>query len=83
MVLNWDKATKPQLLQIALNENCPLHYKYQACSEMQMRWNNHMLTDVVRMFGKGSSALEIAEYLGISVNTVGGIISKYKLRRAN
>jgi hypothetical protein len=82
MVLRWHKATKVHLLQIALKEDCPLDYKYKACSELQMRWNNDMLTDVVIMVGRGCSGLEIADYLGIDVETVGGIISKYKLRRA-
>lgn len=80
--MKWEKASKPQLLQIALNEDCPLEFKYQACSELQMRWNNDMLTDVVIMYGKGYSPKEIAEYLGISCEMVGGIISKYDLRRA-
>lgn len=79
--MKWHTANKQQLLQIALNESCPNDYKFRACSEMQTRWSEDMLTDVVLFYGRGFSALEIAEYLGIRVELVGGIISKYKLRR--
>lgn len=79
--MKWHKATKQQLLQIALNEDCPIDFKYKACYELQMRWNNNMLTDVVVMYGKGYSPTEIAEYLGIGTQTVSGMISKYNLRR--
>jgi hypothetical protein len=82
VLMDWHKATKVQLLHLALEEDCPLDYKYKACAELQMRWNNDMLTDVVIMYGKGYSPKEIADYLGISCEMIGGIISKYNLRRA-
>lgn len=80
--MNWGKANKNQLLQVAFEEVCPIEFKYRAASELQMRWNNNMLTDVVIMYGKGYTPKEIADYLGISREMVGGIISKYDLRRA-
>ena len=79
--MKWHLANKHQLLHIALKEACPIDYKYRAASELQTRWTEDMLTDVVLFYGRGFSALEIAEYLGIKVELVGGIISKYKLRR--
>jgi replication fork clamp-binding protein CrfC len=79
--MKWESATKHQLLQIALHEDCSIDNKYRATSELQMRWNAEMLPDVVRLYGKGSSASDIAEYLGIKVEMVGGMISKYGLRR--
>lgn len=82
MVLDYGKANKQQLLQIALFESCPLDYKYPAVSELQMRWSEDMLTETVIMYGKGYSPKEIADYLGINRETIGGIISKYGLRRA-
>lgn len=75
-------ATKQQLLQIALFEDCEIDLKYEATRELQMRWNNDMLTEVVIMYGKGYSPKEIANYLGVSHQMIGGIISKYNLRRA-
>jgi hypothetical protein len=29
--MNFDEATKKQLLTIALHEDCPLEYKYEQC----------------------------------------------------
>lgn len=79
--MKWHLANKQQLVQIALHEVCPVDYKYRAASELQTRWSEDMLTDIVLFYGRGFSPLEIAEYLGIRVEVVGGIISKYKLRR--
>jgi hypothetical protein len=35
--MNWNKATKKQLLQIALSEDCPLEFKHLAAAELQKR----------------------------------------------
>lgn len=35
--MNFEKATKEQLLQIALYEDCPMSFKYEACRELQKR----------------------------------------------
>lgn len=80
--MQFDKATKKQLLQIALAEDCSIDDKYRAVSELQMRWNEDMLTEIVIMYGKGYSPKEIADYLGVSCQVVGGVVSKYNLRRA-
>lgn len=80
--MDFSKANKKQLLQIALYEPCPIEFKYRACSELQIRWTEDMLTEVVIMYGKGYKPKEIADYLGVSLEQVGGIVSKYNLRRA-
>lgn len=79
--MNWESANKRQLLQIALSEDCDFSYKYEALRELQSRWTQDMLTDVVVMYGKGYMPREIAEYLGVKAEQIGGIISKYGLRR--
>ncbi|MCM3665529.1 hypothetical protein M3204_14015 [Mesobacillus subterraneus] len=79
--MRWELANKQQLLQIAISEDCELDNKYEAARELQSRWSQDMLTDVVIMFGKGYMPKEIAEFLGVSVQQIGGVISKYQLRR--
>jgi len=79
--MNWESANKKQLLQIAISEDCDIDYKYEAVRELQSRWSQDMLTDVVIMYGKGYMPKEIAEFLGVKAEQIGGIISKYQLRR--
>ena len=82
MLMDWASASKQQLLQIALSEDCDFSYKYEAVREIQGRWSQDMLTDVVIMYGKGYRPKEIAEYLGVSVHRVGYIIARYGLKKA-
>lgn len=35
--MNWKIATKAQLLQICLKENCPVIYKFEAANEYKRR----------------------------------------------
>jgi hypothetical protein len=35
--MNWKTATKKQLLQICIDENCPLIYKFEAANEYRRR----------------------------------------------
>jgi transposase-like protein len=79
--MNFEKATKRQLLTIALYEPCPLEYKYRAARELQMRWTDEMLVDLVRLYGQGKEVWEIAEYLGISESVVKDKILSYRLYR--
>lgn len=79
--MNWHKANKQQLLQISLEEKCPVDFKYRACQELQIRWNESMLTDLVRMYGQKKDMWEIAEYLGIEEKVVKDKIVLYKLSR--
>lgn len=79
--MRWHKATKEQLLQIALSEKCPVSFKYEACRNLRLRWSNDMLQDLVCMYGKGEPSWYIAEYLGTTERTVEEMIKNYKLRR--
>lgn len=80
-MLYLEDATKEQLLTIALYEDCELDYKYAACRELQLRkWHDDMLTDLVRLWGKGYTAFDIAIELGVSENTVIYQLRKYGLR---
>lgn len=79
--MNWASANKQQLLQIAISEDCDFSYKYEAVRELQSRWSQDMLTDVVIMYGKGYMPKEIAEYLGVSSELIGGVITKYGLKK--
>lgn len=79
--MNWASATKEQLLHIALSEDCELDSKYEAVRELQSRWSQDMLTDVVIMYGKGYLPKEIADYLGVPSALISGVISKYGLKK--
>lgn len=35
--MNWRKATKKQLLQVVLDESCPIIYKFEAANEYKRR----------------------------------------------
>lgn len=75
-----EDATKQELLTIALYEDCDVSIKYAACRELQLRkWQEYMLTDLVRLWGKGASIFDISIELGVSVNTVISQLTKYNL----
>lgn len=78
----FEDATKEQLITICLYEDCPLEYKYEAARELEIRkWREEMLTELVRLWGKGYSTFEIAIELGIDENTVKWQLQKYGLYR--
>jgi hypothetical protein len=80
--MHFEDATKRQLLQIAFYEDCSLDDKYQAAAELQMRqWHDDYLMDLVRLWGQGKSAFEIAIELGISYHAVMYRLTKYKMFR--
>ncbi|QNG60375.1 hypothetical protein H4O14_02275 [Bacillus sp. PAMC26568] len=66
----WESATRQQLIQIALDEECSLCLKYEALRELQSRWNNGMLPDLVKLYAKGFNMSQIAYELGIDPHTV-------------
>lgn len=70
--VNWETATKKQLLQIALHEDCELEYKYTACRELQLRyqWIEEMTTELVLLYGKGYTPLFIATELGVEEHVI-------------
>jgi hypothetical protein len=78
--MHFEDATKEQLLQIALWEDCPIEYKYEAAAELQMRqWRDDYLKDLVRLWGEGKSSFQIAIELGIDRNVVYWQLEKYGL----
>ncbi|CAG9608027.1 hypothetical protein [Pseudoneobacillus rhizosphaerae] len=78
--MNFEDATKKQLLQIVLNENCPLDYKYAAARELQLKtWSSLFLQKLVKYWGMGLSEVEIAERFGVEVWEVKKQLQKYQL----
>jgi hypothetical protein len=79
--MNLSTATKEQLYEIATDDLTPLSYRYEAARELQSRrFDSDMLIDLVRMWPTHTGE-EIAEYLGLPLEVVGGIASKYGLKR--
>lgn len=84
--MHFEDATRNQLLHIALYESCSLDYKWQAVSELDYRrWHEDMLPTLIKLWGKGKSAFEIAIELDIPESTVRSKLQKYDLfgRRVN
>jgi hypothetical protein len=78
--MNFENATKKQLLQIALNESCPLEFKYEAARELQLKtWSSSFLLKLVRYWGMGLSEVEIAERFGVEVWEVKKQLQRYNL----
>lgn len=76
----WEDATKQQLLQICLWEDCPLEYKFEAARELQLRqWHDDYLPELVRLWGKGMSSWNIAIELGIDQGVVSWQLEKHGL----
>jgi hypothetical protein len=80
MDMNFEDATKKQLLQIVLNEDCPIEYKYEAARELQLkRWSSSFLQKLVRYWGMGLTDVEIADRFGVEVWEVKKQLLKYDL----
>lgn len=81
--MDWQKASKRQLLQIALQENCPLDLKYKAVSELQERpfrpKHDERFHKVISLFGQGYFLYEIANIVGWSDYRVQRFIERYGL----
>jgi DNA-binding protein Fis len=81
-MIQFENATKRQLLQIALREDCSLDDKYEAVRELQLRqWNDSMLQDLVLLFGRGLSPFDVAIELGLDEYTVRKKLDQYGLKR--
>ncbi|PWA08635.1 hypothetical protein DCC39_14445 [Pueribacillus theae] len=79
-MIHFEDATKQQLIQICLYEDCPLDYKYEAARELQMRqWQENMLSELVRLWGLGKSTFDISIQLGIEQDAVKWQLEKYGL----
>jgi DNA-binding CsgD family transcriptional regulator len=80
--MEWEAATKRQLLQIALREDCSIADKYAACREMHVRqWRDTMLEELVLLYGRGISPFLISIELGVDEYTVRNKIKQYGLKR--
>jgi DNA invertase Pin-like site-specific DNA recombinase len=84
VLMNWHQATREQLLQVALDEDCSFDYKYKACSILQ--YQQHLnkadhLQEIVYLFAKGMLVSEIAKVLSISHQHVEKIINQKELWR--
>lgn len=65
-IYHFDSATKKQLLQIALHEDCPLEYKYAAARELQLKtWGAHFLQRLIQLWGEGQTVPQIADKFGV------------------
>ena len=80
--MNWHKATREQLLTVALHEECDNEYKLKACSILQ--YQRHLnktdhLQEIVYLFSKGLLVPEIARALSVTHQHVEKIINQKKL----
>lgn len=76
----FEDATKHQLLQICLWEDCSIDDKFEAARELQIRqWNDDYLLDLVKLWGAGKTSFEIAMELGVEQNVVSWQLEKHDL----
>jgi hypothetical protein len=81
LVLNFEEATKKQLLAIALfDDDCPLEYKYECARELQLKtWGPIFLQKLVKYWGMGLSDVQIAEKFGVEEWEIHKQLLKYNL----
>jgi hypothetical protein len=78
--MNFDEATKKQLLTIAFYEDCPLEYKYESVRELQLKtWGPIFLQKLVKYWGMGFSDVQIAEKFGVEEWEIHKQLLKYNL----
>jgi hypothetical protein len=78
--MNFDEATKKQLLTICLYEDCPMEYKYLAAKELQLKnWGSTFLQKLVKYWGMGLSDVKIAEKFGVEEWEIHNQLVKYNL----
>lgn len=79
-MIYFEDASRKQLLNIALYENCDLDLKYQAAAELQIRrWSDDMLPQLLTLWGKGYSAFQIGIEMEVPESTVRSQLIKYDL----
>lgn len=79
--MDLSEVNKKTLIQIAMDDNMNLDFRYEAARELQFRWDNKLLPELVRLYGQGMKVREIADYLGTSKQEVNSKIQLYGLRR--
>lgn len=78
--MDYQDATKKQLLQIALYEDCSLDDKYEAVRELQLkRWDGAFIRLLVKYWGMGMSYIDIADKFGVETWEVKKQLLKYGL----
>jgi hypothetical protein len=78
--MDFDEATKKQLLTIALHEDCPLEYKYEAARELQLKtWGPFFLQKLLKYWGMGLSDVKIAKKMGVEDWEIHKQLVKYNL----
>ena len=78
--MNFDEATKKQLLTICLFEDCPLEMKYEAARELQFKnWGPTFLQKLLKYWGMGLSEAQIADKFGVEDWEVKKQLLKYNL----
>lgn len=78
--MNYDEATKKQLLTICLFEDCPLEMKYAAARELQLKnWGPTFLQRLLKLWGMGFSETQIADKFGVEIWEIKKQLLKYNL----
>jgi hypothetical protein len=78
--MNFEEATKQQLLTICLYEDCSLDDKYLAARELQLKnWGSIFLQKLVKYWGMGLSDVQIAEKFGVEDWEIHKQLLKYNL----
>ncbi len=81
--VNFSRATKQQLYQIATDNGTELEYRYAAARELQKRkFKPSMLPDLLRLYPK-MLPVEVAEHLGVPYQTVEAMAAKLGLKRCS
>jgi hypothetical protein len=81
--MDFENATKKQLLTIALYEDCSLDDKYAVCRELQLKtWGPHFLQRLVKYWGMGLTDIQIADKFGVEIWEVTTQLQKYNLYKS-
>jgi hypothetical protein len=81
--MEFENATKKQLLTICLHEDCPLEYKYESLRELQLKnWGPHFLQKLVKYWGMGLTDIQIADKFGVEIWEVTTQLQKYNLYKS-
>ena len=75
-MMNFQDASKQQLLTISFDENNSLEDRYEAVKELESRkvqkhWKDYMISSLVLMWARGASVGEIAKELRVNPGQVG------------